>query len=140
MNRLLGSLVPVVTLLAGCAMQRAGVAERARTEMVGMSKKDLLMCAGVPARQERVDDLEFLTYTGGGDSVGAAYARSTSPATAVAVGKRTQRYCEATFTLKDGVVQQVRYSGRTGGLLSRGEQCAFIVENCALAKERLPSP
>jgi hypothetical protein len=117
-------------VLASCAIQRADIANRAQTELIGMSKKDLLLCAGVPLRQERVDDLEFLTYAGGGDSVGGAVATSTSSKTAFAVGKSAHRYCEATFVLKDGTVQKVNYQGRTGGLLTRGEQCAFIVENC----------
>ena len=113
--------------LSACATQhRASVASRAQSELVGMSKKDLLMCAGVPVRQDRADDLEFLTYGGGGDSTTAAVATSQR----TAVSKTARRYCEATFVLKDGVVQQVTYQGRTGGLFSKGEQCAFIVENC----------
>jgi hypothetical protein len=94
--------------------------------MVGMSKKELMLCAGVPVRQQQVDDLEFLTYAGGGDSTTAAVATSTR----TAVSKTAHRYCEATFVLKDGVVQQVQYQGRTGGLFTKGDQCAFIVENC----------
>jgi hypothetical protein len=93
---------------------------------IGMSKKNLMMCAGVPARQDRVDELEFLTYAGGGDSTTAAVATSRW----TAVSKTAHRYCEATFVLKDGLVRKVNYQGRTGGLLSKGEQCAFIVENC----------
>lgn len=130
MIKFLAIAVVLVVSFSGCTFQRAGLASRAQTELVGMSKKELLSCAGVPVRQERVDDLEFLTYSGGGDSVGAAVATSTSPSTAIATGKRTHRYCEVTFVLKDGVVQKVNYQGRTGGLLTKGEQCAFIVENC----------
>ena len=120
-------LVVLTLTLAGCiTQQRAAVATRAQTELVGMSKKDPLMCAGVPARQERIDDLEFLAYEGGGDSTSAAFRTSAYSA----VSKTHQRNCEATFVLKDGVVQSVRYKGRTGGLFTKGEQCAFIVENC----------
>ena len=126
--------LPVVLLilvgLSGCAFQRAKMASRAQSELVGMSKKDLLSCAGVPPLQARVDDLEFLTYASGGDSVGTVLSRLTSPSTAVATGKRARRYCEATFILKDSVVQRVNYQGRTGGWLTKGEQCAFIIENC----------
>lgn len=96
---------------SACTFQRAGLAARAQMELVGMTKKELLSCAGVPVRQERVDDLDFLTYSGGGDSVGAAVATSTSPSTAIATGKRTQRYCEATFVLKDGVCSKGKLSG-----------------------------
>jgi hypothetical protein len=121
------NVVLVAAVCLSCASQRrATVASRAQTELVGMAKKDLLMCAGVPIRQERVDDLEFLTYAGGGDSTAAVVATSQR----TAVGKTAHRYCEATFVLKEGVVQQVNYQGRTGGLFTKGEQCAFIVENC----------
>lgn len=116
--------------LCGCAIQRAEIAGRAQTELIGMSKKDLLLCAGVPLRQEHIEDLEFLSFAGGGDSVGSAVVTRTSPSTAVAVGKSAHRYCEATFILKNGVIQKINYQGRTGGLLTKGEQCAFIVENC----------
>jgi hypothetical protein len=118
-------------LLSGCAsVHRSQVATRAQTELIGMSKKELLSCAGVPVRQERVDDLEFLTYTGGGDSDSLGYATQTSTSSAVVISKRKHRYCEATFILKDGLIQKINYRGRTGGLMSRGEQCAFIVEGC----------
>lgn len=124
--------IAVILLFAatGCSFQRANLASRAQKELVGMKKIDLLSCAGVPHRQQRSDDLEFLTYTGGGDSVGVGVASATSPSTAIVTGKSKRRYCEATFILKDGIVQKVNYQGRTGGLLSKGEQCAFIIENC----------
>lgn len=130
MQRALLFILLVLAGFSGCAIQRAGMASRAQSELVGMSKKDLLSCAGVPLRQERVDALEFLTYAGGGDSVGVAVGTLTSPSSAVAAGKSARRYCEATFVLKDGIVQRVNYQGRTGGLLTKGEQCAFIIENC----------
>ena len=94
MKRFLTSVVILAIIITGCTVQRAGLAARAQKELVGMTKKDLLSCAGGPIRQERVDDLEFLAYAGGGDSVGTAFATSTSPTTAIATGKRMHRYCE----------------------------------------------
>lgn len=117
-------------VLAGCAVQRAQEASRAQSELIGMSKVDLLSCAGVPARQAQAGDIEFLTYEGGGDSSAASVATAVSTSVAVVAGKRLHRYCEATFALKNGTVQRVTYQGRTGGLLTPGEQCAFIVEGC----------
>jgi hypothetical protein len=129
MKRSLGVLVALAA--SGCAVQqRAAVANKAQTQMVGMSKTELLSCAGVPVRQAQADDLEFFTYTGGGDSTSVAYGGTTSRRTTYAFGKRMQRYCEVTFVLRAGVVERVNYNGRTGGALSRGEQCAFVVENC----------
>jgi len=116
--------------VSGCTVHRAIVASRAQTQLIGMSKVELLSCAGAPVRQEQAEEFEFLTFAGGGDSTGYGVATFTSPSTAIATGKSLRRYCEATFVLKGGVVQRVNYQGRTGGLLTRGEQCAFIVENC----------
>ena len=126
-------MVSVLTLLllSGCAeIQRAGIASRAQTDMLGLSKKYLFLCAGVPMHQERVEDLEFLSYSGGGDSIEAGTATAPSSSTAVGVSGRKHRYCDVTFALKDGKVIKINYSGRTGGLFTKGEQCAFIVENC----------
>lgn len=115
----------------GCASrQRAETANRAQSELVGMKKVELLTCAGVPERQERVGDMEFLSYSSGGDSVDVGVATKTSRSTSIYSGRSNRRYCGVTFILKDGIVQKVNYQGRTGGLLSRGEQCAFVVENC----------
>jgi hypothetical protein len=126
--RIFAVLVPF--LLTGCAVQRAEVAARAQKNLVGMSKAELLSCAGVPLRQDRAEGLEFLTYAGGGDVVSQAVVTQTSPSNGVASGKSARRYCEATFVLRDGRVERVNYQGRTGGLLTKGEQCAFIVESC----------
>lgn len=104
-------------VIAGCAAhQRAKMAERAPSELVGLSKVDLLSCAGVPVRSEKIDNMEFLTYSGSGDSKGFFHRR--------------QHYCEVTFTLKDGVVQKVSYAGNTGSYFTKGEQCAYVIAPC----------
>jgi len=56
--------------MTGCnnKFTRANVAERGKVELVGKSKIDILSCAGAPARSEKVENMEFLTYYGGGDS------------------------------------------------------------------------
>jgi hypothetical protein len=107
-------LLLIAFLLSGCVFQRAEMANRAKSELLGMSKEDLLICAGVPLKQERIDDLEFLTYSGSGGDV----------------GKILDYSCEATFILKDGIIKKITYHGPTGGPLTKNEQCAFIIENC----------
>jgi hypothetical protein len=125
-------LVAITALLSSCASTkfgRADLAERAKVELVGKSKKDILMCAGVPLRSQRADNMEFMTYYSGGDSNAymAGGAGSSAGGSAVSVKKR---YCEVTFVLKDGIVEKVNYAGRTGGLITEGEQCAFVLQNC----------
>ncbi len=121
----------VITAMSGCArLHRAEIAAQAQTEMIGMSKRDLYLCAGVPVRQAQIEGLEFLTYAGGGDSTGAAVGTSTPSGVAVGAISTQRRYCEVTFVLDNGIVQKVNYQGRTGGWASQGEQCAFVVEKC----------
>jgi hypothetical protein len=118
-------------VLTGCASRRADVASRAQTELIGMSKKELLLCAGTPGRQDKVNNLEFLTYSSsedGGSGVGLGL--SIAPALSVGVGTSTRRYCEATFVLENDLIQKITYRGRTGGPLAKDEQCAFIVDLC----------
>lgn len=123
-------------ILSGCASTsfgRADLAQRAKTEMIGMSKKELFLCAGVPSRSQQVDDMEFLTYHSGGDSVGyvAGGAGSSAGGGAISLNKH---YCEVTFAFENGVVRKVSYGGRTGGLITEGEQCAFVLQNCIPSK------
>jgi hypothetical protein len=125
-------VVVITAVLTGCASTkfgRADLAERAKVELVGKSKKDILMCAGVPVRSQQAENMEFMTYYSGGDSDAyvAGGAGSSAGGGAVSVKKR---YCEVTFVLRDGVVEKVNYAGRTGGLITKGEQCAFVLQNC----------
>jgi hypothetical protein len=111
------AVLALSAFISGCAAhQRAKMAERAPSELTGLSKVDLLSCAGVPVRSEKIDNMEFLTYVGGGDVKGLFHRR--------------HHYCEVTFTLRDGVVQKVTYAGNTGGRFTRGEQCAYVVAPC----------
>ncbi len=105
----------------GCSKyKRVKMAERAPSELVGLSKVDLLSCAGVPVRSEKIDDLEFLTYSSGGTR--GFFCRSG-------------RYCEVTFTLQNNVVEKVTYAGNTGGRFSQGEQCAYVIAPCLKTKD-----
>ncbi len=107
----------VMVLISGCAAhKRAKMAERAPSELAGISKIDLLSCAGVPVRSEKIDNMEFLTYVGSGDDKGVFH--------------RSHYYCEVTFTLRDGVVQKISYAGNTGGHFAKGEQCAYVIAPC----------
>jgi len=119
-QKCLMGLLAVLALSAftsGCAVhQRVKMAERAPSELAGLSKVDLLSCAGVPVRSEKIDNMEFLTYAGGGDVKGWFHRR--------------HHYCEVTFTLQDGVVQNVTYAGNTGGRFTKGEQCAYVIAPC----------
>lgn len=140
--------------LGGCANPAADEALVAQTALIGMPKATLLSCAGVPERQATVDNREFFTYRSsrivsypstpplgyyggwGWPSYGYGYGWPS-------YGYEVNSFdCEATFSLKNGVVERVVYGGASGGSTRLG-QCYAIVQNCmALIPQQTikPSP
>jgi len=135
-----GALVLGV-MLAGCAEgPRTEMAQQAQTGLVGMPKGQLLSCAGVPARQAAAEGREYFTYVHGSGYGGG-------PTTSIGIGGGSGGvglglglgfplfgggsggYCEATFVLQNGVVQQVNYPA--GANLP---DCGSIVQNCMGAR------
>ena len=114
--------------LSGCAYNRVKTAQAAKTGLVGISKGELLSCAGVPDKAMKSDGIEFLSYRSGGEasfSANTFYGYNTTT-----LVNSSYRFCDITITLRDDKVQSVKYSGKTGGLLTQGEQCAYVLQNC----------
>ncbi|PWC34731.1 hypothetical protein TSO352_27150 [Azospirillum sp. TSO35-2] len=129
--------------LNGCANPAADQALVAQTALIGMPKETLLSCAGVPDRQASVDNREYFTYRS------ARIVSYPSPAFGMyggGWGPRRYGYgygldwpaygteissfdCDATFSLRNGVVERVVYGGASGGAARLG-QCYAIVQNC----------
>jgi len=110
--RLFFAMVWFVVLL-GCAPDdRPRVPVGTQREFVGMTRDQLIQCAGAPIRQLSTDGYEFLTYSVGG------------------AGTAVQAYCQPTFVLKDDVVESVNYQDRAGFPTAKGEQCTLMLENC----------
>jgi hypothetical protein len=42
----------------------------------------------------------------------------------------SSRFCNINIVMSGGIVSAVNYQGPTGGLLTRGEQCAYAVDRC----------
>lgn len=127
----------LTVVIAGCAtsskLMRTRTASRAKTEMIGMSQQDVLACMGPPERSAAIGSQEVWSYTSGGDietySSVRTSRRDRSEASTVASTSRA-RYCKVDVIMNDGVVSSLNYRGRTGGLLTGGEQCAFAVSSC----------
>ncbi len=47
----------------------------------------------------------------------------------------SSRFCNVNVAMSNHVVQPVNYAGPTGGLITEGEQCAFVVSNCLPPKQ-----
>ncbi|WP_085940722.1 hypothetical protein [Azospirillum sp. B506] len=139
--------------LGGCANPAADEALVAQTALIGMPKATLLSCAGVPERQASVDNREFFTYRSSRlvsypsppplGFYGGGWGR---PYYGYGYGGPVYGYevnsfdCEATFSLKNGVVERVVYGGASGGSAGLG-QCYAIVQNCmALIPQRTIKP
>ena len=114
-------MVALITLfiVTGCSIarraERAELAERAKTELIGLSKTELLTCAGVPVRSSAEGELEFMSYGA------SSYRRGSS--------------CVVTFVLRNEAVETISYSGRTGRYSQNGERCAYTVANCLATRD-----
>lgn len=122
-------LILLLSCLISCSLQRAQEAEAAKTKMVGMSREDVLTCMGPPAQKTSEGTTEVWTYPSGNGRVDsfASFAGSASGGVAYgsAIGSSQQRFCVVNLIVTDGRVKAVNYNGPTGGLLTRGEQCAY---------------
>lgn len=137
--------------LSACAVQRAEVAREAQDKMIGLSKERLLACMGVPAGKMTEGGTEVWSYNSGdGKQVSVATANTagqfsaqrngnsiTGQSTSSTIGSRitTSRFCTINITFQEGAVSSVQYQGPTGGILTRGEQCAYAVENCTSGRQ-----
>jgi hypothetical protein len=128
----------LLPLLIGCAVQRAQDAEDAKTQMVGMSKEDVFACMGPPTQKSSEGKTEIWSYpssNGRVDSLATAGAYGTAgnnsaSAFGVASGFSEKRFCVVNLVMASGKVKAVNYNGPTGGVFTKGEQCAYAIENC----------
>ena len=120
--------------LGACSIERAQEASDAKAAMIGMTKEQILGCMGPAASTASAGGTEVWSYNSGNGrttTVGSAYAYG-GPGWAGATGTASTqaRFCRVDIVMANDRVTRVNYSGPTGGLLTKGEQCAFAVENC----------
>ncbi len=131
--------------LTGCKFQRVETAAIAKRELAGMNKASILGYMGVPAGKEGADNIEVwscfsggdVNYYGSGNSYSTGSAKisgntisGSSSTTSFGHVSAKKRHCKIDLVFSSGYVSVVNYSGRTGGLLTKDEQCAFAVQNC----------
>jgi hypothetical protein len=113
-------------LLAGCAIQRAQVAQEAQGSMVGMPKEKVLACMGPPLNRATEGATEVWAYNSGNGFTATSASYNRFGGSAVS----SSRFCNVNIVMTAGQVSAVNYTGPTGGLLTAGEQCAYAVERC----------
>jgi len=120
--------------LGSCAFQRAQKASDAQETMVGLSKEQVLVCMGAPENAAEVGKTEVWTYNSGNgrtDTFSNVHAwGGNGYATGIGSNTSSSRSCKVNVVMMSGRVAHVNYSGPTGGVLTKGEQCAYAVENC----------
>lgn len=109
-------LLPCVVLLASCANPGAQLALKAPETLVGMPKTELLSCAGVPQRSASAGGAEYLTYSREQTIVERDVDYEPFPWAGpgvfrpeVSTWSRSYR-CDATFVVRDGRVEELRYN------------------------------
>jgi hypothetical protein len=116
-------VLAAIVLLSGCAAQQTqpmGGIRAPKIEVSGSSKQELLACAGAPARQEREEGVEYLTYI--------THPTPTSGGLLQTMKARRQA-CEAIVSIRSGVVGDIEYRDGMGNP-TEPEQCAVIFERC----------
>ena len=124
-------LVPL--FLAACAVQDSRIAHEAQNRLIGMSEVDLESCLGVPDQHATFGSTDVLTY----------YATSTSSDTFSipvigGLGFSNGAYCHATFTVQNGRVAQLLYSGEKNATGAPDAYCAPIMRTCMDHLRRAP--
>jgi len=128
-----------VVVLGACAGPQAEQAIRAQQTLVGLSKGELLACAGVPQRTAAgPDGTEYLSY---GRASTTVYQDLDYEDFGWIPGRRilrpevstwtTNHRCEATFAVRDGRVTELRYNDNRDIQL-----CHQIVGSCLPALSR----
>lgn len=124
--------VVLCVAVGGCAVQRAQVAQDAQGKMIGLSKEQVLACMGPPVNKASEGATEVWSYASGeGTTVINRSGQYRGQAFATTATRSEGEFCTVNVTMTSGRVSHVNYLGPTGGLLTRGEQCAFAVEHCA---------
>jgi hypothetical protein len=128
------TIATVGLVLSGCELQRAQQASDAKKMLIGMSREHILACMGSPVSAAKAGGTEVWTYASGNgrtDSFGTGSAWGGRGFASVFGSSTSEsRSCKVDIVMTGGQVSRINYIGPTGGLLTKGEQCAFAVEAC----------
>ena len=133
------AIVLLAIALAACTQrENQERASRAQTELVGLTRAQLIDCAGQPDRVIGSGSIEQLVYLYGEHRrmVGEPDPHSTGVQTAPPTANSTP-WCEATFVMENSRVTNVRYRGQTGGIFTGPQNvCGEIVYHCVRVAPR----
>lgn len=145
-----GALGLTGLLIGACSSHRAHDAADAQAMMVGVANERLLACMGPPGTAAMAGSTEVWTCDSGNgraDTFVTATFVTATFVTAAAIGGRTvvgsdastSRLCRVDIAMNGGSVARLNHGGPTGGLITRGEQCAYAVDDCVRQTATLAS-
>ena len=127
-------LLPLVgVMLAACA-EKPEVDQIAQMAMIGLSKRDILLCMGEPIRRQAVAQAtEIWTYPVG-------VTTTDTPPWAAGLNLAASQGslpCDVELVMTNAHVSQVTYALPGGWALPSARQCSFLVQSCARRRELL---
>jgi hypothetical protein len=128
-------------LSLGCAAGVQGPVAEMRSKLVGVDARALRGCVGVPTSVDVEGDQEVHMYRFSEDSSPLdRFPVGLSPAQRIGSRDRTrpetQGFCELTFRLQAGRVQDVQVKGRRASGLNDDAGCLKRTESCAFPKSQ----
>jgi hypothetical protein len=120
MNR---ATLMLVLLLSACA----GLPDRARHDLVGMARSELIACAGVPDNREPLPDGEVLQWRQDQAVQGPLTVKGPFSLELDLSGHGT---CHLVARVSNGRIAQIEYTGPSDTLLGRYAACAPLVQAC----------
>lgn len=117
-------------LLLGCAIENAQLALRGKSELVGLSERDVLMCAGHPTNEDAIPGGKIWMYEHGEAASGGFTIQPILPLAGAQVTQPSGGYCRVQFRFASGRVAEVSYAGATDVWGRKDAVCAPIIRNC----------
>ncbi|MFT9044565.1 hypothetical protein [Acetobacter orientalis] len=124
MIRLTGKLPLLAALLLGAC---TSLPTRARHDLIGMGRADLIACAGVPDNREALPDGEVLEWRQDQQVQGPLTIKTPLSLELDIGGHGT---CHMIARLRQGRVAQVEYTGPSGTMLGPYSACRPLVLAC----------
>jgi hypothetical protein len=116
-----GVVLVCLGLLAACTVERSQDAAQAQKTMIGFDKSHVQDCMGPPLATRATGDTEVWTYSS---------ATAPAPDRSQSASLTPRLFCQADIAMTKGAVTGIVYSGATGGMFTRDEQCGQLVARC----------
>jgi hypothetical protein len=94
-------IVALCVALGGCAVQRAQIAQDARSQMVGLSKEQVLICMGPPANKAAEGATDVWSYASGNGMTVASASYDRYGGTAVS----SSRFCNINIVMASSTIR-----------------------------------